>query len=67
MKETDKKQPRATVEITLTNGTTNFIPCFSAQIALISALTLVTSSNLSGKIASMSVYSGSKNIFHKAF
>lgn len=66
MKEVEK-QPRATVEVTLTDGTADVIPCASAQKALVSALTLVTSRSLAGKIADVSVYSGAKNIFFKSF
>lgn len=58
---------RATVEVNLIDGTFDCIPCRSAQVALISALTLVSARDLRDKIADICVYSGEKCIFHKYF
>lgn len=63
----EERKFSASVEVELKDGTTDIINCASAQIALISALTLTTSSSVKNNLATIAVYKGNKNIFFKAF
>lgn len=65
--ENTKVLTKAHVEVTLKTGETDYISCASAQIALISALTLTTSSSVKNNLATIAVYKGNNNIFFKAF
>lgn len=63
----EKNTIRATVETSWKDGKSDCLSYFSAQKALIGALTLVTSEGLRVQLADITVYSGGKCIFHKAF
>lgn len=67
MEENTKVHTKAHVEVTLKTGETDYIWCATAQMALISALTLTTSKTVMGNLVNIAVYSGNKNIFFKSF
>lgn len=60
-----EKEIRAHIEVETVDGFTDWLSFPSAQKALIGALTLATSKSVN--LSELTVYSGNKPIFHKAF